>query len=105
MTHKYNVGDTVWVAGLTEHTLPFQMTITDIHIDNKGVYYDGNAVAHETVKMIIRKSEELLCSTQDDCIKFMNKRTLDDCHQRRNELLDALEDLNNKIRQYEEMVK
>jgi hypothetical protein len=105
MTHKYNVGDTVWVAGLTEHTTPFQMTITDIHIDNKGVYYDGNEVAPGTAKMIIRKSEKLLYLTQTDCIEFMNKRTLDDCYQKRNTLLYELEGLNNKIKYYEDLIK
>lgn len=104
MTHKYNVGDTVWVAGLTEHTAPFQMTITEIHIDNKGVYYDGTEVAPEIAKMIIRKSEKLLYSTQEDCVKFMNKRTFEDCLKKREELLHELIELDNKIKYYEDLI-
>lgn len=104
MAHKYNVGDTVWAAGLTEHTVPFQMTITNIYIDNKGVYYDGNEVAHGVAKMIIRKAEKLLYSTQEDCIKFINKRTLDDCLQKREALLYELIGLDNKIKHYEDLI-
>lgn len=105
MTHKYNIGDTVWVAGQSGYITPFQMTITDIHISDKGVYYDGNELAFGRLKPVHNKSEELLYLTQEDCIEFMNKRTLDDCYQKRNTLLDELEDLNNKIRCYEEMLK
>lgn len=113
MTHKYNVGDTVWVAGQSGYITPFQMTIADIHINKYGVYYDGYSDdyhdGYETSlkikEKILNRSEELLYLTQPDCIKFMNKRTLDDCLEKRDMLLYELEGLNNKIRQYEEMLK
>jgi hypothetical protein len=105
MSHKYNVGDTVWVAGQSGYITPFQMTITDIHINKEGVYYDGYEMSFKIKEKKLNKSEKLLYLTQADCIDFMNKRTLDDCIAKRDSLLYELEDLNNKIRCYEEMLK
>lgn len=104
MTHKYNVGDTVWVAGRSGYITPFQMTITDIRISDKGIYYDGNEVSFGLVKPILNKSEKLLYLTQEDCVQFMNKRTLDDCLQKRKALLSELIDLDNNIKYYEDLI-
>ena len=104
MTHKYNVGDTVWVAGQSGYIKPFQMTITDIHINKHGVYYDGYEMSYKIKEKTLNRSEELIYLTQPDCIKFMHKRTLDDCLEKRNAILDELIDLDNKIKQYEGLI-
>ena len=104
MTHKYNVGDTVWVAGQSGYITPFQMTITDIHISDKGVYYDGHEMSYRIKEKTLNKSEKLLYLTREDCIKFMHKRTLDDCLQKREELLHQLIDLDNNIKHYEDLI-
>lgn len=105
MTHKYNVGDTVWVADPYGNVAPSQMTITEIHIDNIGAYYDGGEKLSLVTRTVRNKSEKLLFLTQEDCIKFTNKCMLNICLKKRNALLDELEALNTKIKSYEELVK
>lgn len=104
MTHKYNIGDRVWVADPDGRIPPYLMTITGIHIDDIGVYYDGGEELSLVTRTVRDKSEKILFLTREDCIKFTNKCMLNDCLKKRNALLDELIGLDNKIKQYEDLI-